>query len=127
MSTPTTTNVPATNADNAIKTVGNDIVDAVEAAIISDVPALALPVIKQIWEAFFTWISGYFIRAAETGATFIIIDHEVSGEETSLSEALKALIAAEKTGDQSAIQTAIENYAKAQSALINDNGSATAS
>jgi hypothetical protein len=127
MTSPTTTNAPATNTDNTIKTVGDDIIQIVEDAILSDVPALGFPVLKQIWEALFTWISGYFIRAAETGATFIIIDHEVSGEETSLSQALQALIAAEKTGDQNAIKTAIENYAKAQSALINDNGSATAS
>jgi hypothetical protein len=124
MSTPSTTNTAAKDADTAIKVVDGGIVSVVEGLILADVPGLAIPVVKQIWEALFTWIAGYFTRAAETGATFIIIDYQTHGEVSNVSKALAAVIAAEKTGDAAAINAAIQNYANAQTNLIHDDGSA---
>jgi hypothetical protein len=121
---PTTTNTKSATTDTAIKAVDSGIVSVVEGLILADVPALALPVIKQIWESLFMWIAGYFTRAAETGATFLIIDYQTGAEVSLMSKALAALVAAEKTGDATAIQAAILQYAQAQSSLVNSDGSA---
>ena len=123
MSNPSTTNSTATVVDGVIGSVGGTIVTVVEGMIIADVPALGFPVLKQIWEALFNWIASYFILAAKEGATFFVIDVQVDQEESSMTDALKALIAAEKTGDKDAIQKAIAAYAKAHSALVHDDGS----
>lgn len=121
---PTTTNASATLINKIIAALANTGVQAVEALIIVDVPFLGLPGIKQIWEYLFGWVASYFIKAAQNGATFLVIDLQVGSEEASLSVALKNLIVAEKTGDPNAIKIAIQAYADAQSALIHDNGSA---
>lgn len=125
MNAPTTTNQTANTVNDVVSVAGNTIVSVVEAMIIADVPALGFPVIKQIWEAFFSWIAAYFIRAAETGATFGVIDAQVATEVTTLSTALGALILAEKIGDAAQIKAAIQNYANAQSTLTHDDGSAS--
>jgi len=122
-STPVPVNPVATGVSTAIGTVGGDIVSVTESMIVADSPWLGFPVLKQLWEALFAWIVGYFIKAAQTGATFAIIDVQVSSEESGMSKALAALYAAEKTGEKNAIQTAIQNYANAQSALVHDDGS----
>lgn len=124
--TPTTVNGVATGIDSVIKAGGGILVSVVETAIIADVPWLGLPVIKQIWEALFSWICGYFIRAAEDGATFAVIDIQTGSEVSGVSSALAALVAAEKTGDASAIKKAIQDYANAQSSLVHSDGSAPA-
>lgn len=126
MSDPTTINTTATAIDTGIADAGSAVVNAVEGMILADVPFLALPVVKTLWEAFFNWIAGYFIKAAETGATFAVIDVQTGSESGALSKALQTLIQAEKTGDANAIQAAIKNYADAQSALIHSDGSAHA-
>ena len=94
--------------------------------ILSDVPWLGFPGLKQIWEALFGWIAGYFIKAAENGAAFVIMDLQIDNEKSRISTALAAIVVAEKSGDKNAIQTAIRNYAAAQSALVHDDGSAPA-
>lgn len=122
---PTTTNTTANNVNTGISVAGNTIVNLVEGMITADVPWLGLPGIKQIWEGLFNWIAGYFIKAAQTGATFTVIDVQVGQEQTAMSKALAALLAAEKIGDPNAIKQAIKDYAAAQSSLIHDDGSAT--
>lgn len=125
-STPTTTNTAATLVKQLLSGLENSILGVVYAAIIVDVPWLGWPVIKQLWTGLFSWIAGYFLEAAQNGATFALIDAQVGGEETTLSSALKELIAAEKSGDAAAIKKAISDYANAQSALVHDDGSAPA-
>lgn len=126
-SEPTTVNTTAQAVNTGISITGNAIVSVVQAMILVDVPALGFPVFKQLWEALFNWIAGYFIRAAQNGATFEIIDAQVASEETNLSGALTNLIAAEKTGDSDAVKKAIQAYADAHSALVHSDGSASAS
>ena len=92
--------------------------------MIADYPFLGFPIIKQLWEGILALIGGYFSRALQTGATFIVIDHQVNTEESNLTKALAALIAAQKSGDPVAIQKAIKDYANAHSALIHSDGSA---
>ena len=125
MGEPTTTNKTATTVDTIIKAGESAIVQVAENLIIADLPWMNIPVWKQIWEGILSWFATYLAKAAETGATFAVIDVQVGGEESAMSQALSELVAAEKTGDQNAIQSAIKNYQLAQSALVNDNGSAT--
>lgn len=126
MSNPTTTNSTASTVDSALSNIGNTGVATVEAMILSDVPWLGFPGLKQIWEALFGWIAGYFIKAAENGAAFVIMDLQIDNEKSRISTALAAIVVAEKSGDKNAIQIAIRNYAAAQSALVHDDGSAPA-
>jgi hypothetical protein len=100
------------------------LVDLAESMAIAADPWLGLPGIKQIWEALFQYFANLFTRASQTGATFLIIDSQVSSEQRTLSTALIALQAAELSGDATRIQKAIQNYANANSAEIRDDGSA---
>lgn len=118
------TNSTASAVNTVISDVGQGIVSIVENLILVDFPFLALPIIKPIWEVIFQYIAGRFTEAAQDGATFAIIDHQVSSEETALTKALNNLIAAQKLGDDVAIQKAIQAYADAHSALIHSDGSA---
>ena len=120
-------NSTATQVDTVISTVAQSLVSGVEKLIIADVPTLGLPVISTLWETLFNWISGYFIKLLETGSTFIVIDLQVDAEEVGVSQTLAALIAAEKGGNPSVIQAAIQAYANSQSALIHNDGSAAPS
>ena len=119
------TNQTAQAVDNAIQSGASSIVSLTESMIIADVPFLGAPIIKQIWEALFGWIAGYFEKAAATGATFAVIDLQVDTEVSSVSVALQNLIAAEKTNNPVLIQRAVAAYAKANSNLINSDGSAS--
>lgn len=120
---PTTENKTAGRIARAIKNLGNAGVKAVEALIIADVPWLAWPGIKQTWQLLLGWVAGYFLTALQNGATFTVIDTQVGGQLDALSVALRALIAAQKTGDAVAIKKAIQDYADAHSALIHSDGS----
>lgn len=123
---PTNVNGTATTVNKIISAMDNAGVQVVEAMIIADVPFLGWPGIKQIWEGFFAWIASYFIKAEENGATFAVIDIQVGSEESGISKALAAVIAAEKSGDKDAIAKAIQDYQSAQSALVHNDGSAPA-
>jgi hypothetical protein len=124
MTDPTTSNKDAVTADEILSVLKNSGVAAVETLIVADVPILGVPVIKQLWELFFSWIATYFIKVAQTGTTFAIIDVQVATETMGISAALAQVVAAEKTGDAAQIQAAIQNYANAQSMLTHDDGSA---
>ena len=126
MSAPTTDNKVAGTVNKIIKAGENAAVDSVEALIVADVPALGFPVLKQLWQALFGWIAAYFVKIAETGVTFVVIDLQVGHEESKMSAALAALVAAEKTGNADEIKKAIAVYAEAQSALVHSDGSSTA-
>lgn len=100
------------------------IVLVAESLAIAAAPWLNTPGIKQIWQAAFEWIADKFTKAAELGATFTIIDLQIGAEQTALTRALAALVAAQKSGDKDAIRKAIQDYADAHSALIHFDGSA---
>lgn len=104
----------------------NAAASAAEKALETSYPWLAFPVVKQIFEFGFSFVAGKISDALQNEATFQVIDTQVGSEETGISQALANLIAAEKTGNAQAIQAAITAYQQAQSALINDNGSASA-
>lgn len=131
-SPPTTTNPTATTVNQTI----NDIVGiaeqtaitAAETALDTAAPIFALPVIKQASDLAIEEIVKYVGNdvniSLQNIGTFIVIDTQVAGEESGISQALAALMVAEKSGDPNAIKQAIQNYANAQSALTHDDGSA---
>ena len=125
MSDPTTSNSAAGTVDTIIADVNTAGVQLVEKLAIADVPFLGFPIIKQIFQFALGWLDGYISKAIQLGATFGIIDIQVGAEKNALSQALLNVIAAEKTGDAAQIKAAIQAYANAQSALVNDDGSAT--
>jgi hypothetical protein len=122
---PMSTNSTATTADVIIQNANSAIIQLVMTLAIADQPWLGWPVIKTVFSLALGWVDGYLSKAEQTGATFLIIDTQVSSEETAISRAIAAVSAAQKTGDKNALQKAIQDYANAQSALINNNGSAT--
>lgn len=124
MSGPTTVNSTATEADSVIKSIEAALVPVVEGILISQAPVLGLPVIKTIAALIESALMDKIATFIEEGVTFKIIDSQVGGEESSLSAALSNLIAAEKSNNQAAIRIAIQAYQAAQSALVNDDGSA---
>lgn len=126
MSDPTTTNKIADIVNRAIRTLGDTSVQTVQNLIIADIPELGLPFVKQLWEIPFGLIASYFIKFAENGGTFVVIDMQTGAEKIGISKALAEIIAAEKSGDKNAIAKAIVDYQKAQSALVHDDGSAPA-
>lgn len=124
---PLPTNSTATNVNSGISETFSVIESVAEALIIADVPILGAPVFKQIWELIFTFIMGYVSKAVQQTSTDLIIDSQVSSEQSGLSKALTALVAAEKGGNPDEIKQAIQNYANANSAIFKLDGSATPS
>lgn len=121
---PTTTNQTASAINSGISTGVNIAETVAEDLFFADFPLLNIPVIKQLCKIPFIIVGSYISKAVQGGATFIVIDVQVGAEESKMSKALAALIAAEKTGDQNVIKKAIQDYANAQSALTHDDGSA---
>lgn len=124
MSDPLPTN-PIAAEINRVVAAGNSAgVQLVETLAIADQPWLGYPVIKQLFGYLLSWIDGYLSKAEQAGATFIVIDTQVSIEQSAMSEAVAGLLAAQKSGDENAIKAAIQVYASAQSALVRFDGSA---
>lgn len=96
----------------------------VEAAVIAVCPELGIPVVKQIVAEFEHLAEDKLAKLAETGATFVIIDFQAANENTRLGRAMAALAVAIRSGDPAAIAAAKKEYDDAQSALVNDDGSA---
>lgn len=117
-------NKAASEAAGLVDETSSLILEITEGLIIADFPFLGYPGLKQLWEGFFEWFSGYLQIAAKKAVVSVVIDEQVHSEVGNLSEALAALIAAEKSGDKNAIQIAVQNYADAHSLLVNDDGSA---
>lgn len=128
---------PTNPTATTVNTVINDVVQAAEntaaqaaeAALDAAVPFFAAPVIKQVTDFTIEEIIGYVGGKISVGlqqvGTFIVIDTQVAGEKSGISQALANLMLAEKSGDPAKIQEAINAYQKAQSALVNADGSAT--
>jgi len=122
--TPTTVNPIASAVNSGIAAAVKAGETQVEALILADAPWAGLPVIKQLLEALIGYIGGKFSEVLQGVGTFTVIDVQVGHEKSAISQALADLVAAEKSGDQNAIQLAIQAYANAQSALVGDDGSA---
>lgn len=120
---PLPTNPAADQANKIIKAIENVLVPIAENAIIAAVPTLGLPVVKQITEAIETALADKLTQLAETGVTFTIIDIQTGRENSAMSDAVKKLLAAQRSGDPNAIAQAQADFEKAQDALVHDDGS----
>lgn len=120
---PQTTNTEASLVDSIIQDINTTGVQIVEKLAEADVPALALPVIKQVFEFVLGFIDLYISKAEQMGATFAVIDGQIYSEQNGMTKALASVMSAEKGGDPNAIKQAIQNYANAQSALVHFDGS----
>jgi hypothetical protein len=128
---PTTTNTTAAGVDSAISaavTAAEGLVDtAAETALDTAVPFFAVPVVKQVTDFVIEDVvrdlgDDVSISLQQVG-TFVVIDTQVSGEKSGISQALANLMIAEKSGNAQQIQAAIAAYQESQSALQNDDGS----
>jgi hypothetical protein len=126
MELPTETNITATVVDDVIVDGEKGTVDAVEALAIADVPELALPVVKPLFEGFLNWLGGIFAKVLERKSTAVVVDAQVKKEESALSLARAALVATEaaQTQDPAALAECEKEEIDAATALGHSDGSA---
>ena len=122
-SEPTTTDSTAAIVSQTVTDIFGAAVTAAETAIIAAQPWLGLPVIKQLWEALFSYIVGKISGALGTGAGFLVIDLQTYTEVTNAASAIQALQAAQTSGDSNAITQARAQADAAAAALLHYNGS----
>ena len=122
-SEPTTTDSTASIVSQTVTDIFGAAVTAAETAIIADQPWLGLPVIKQLWEALFSYIVGKISGALGTAAGFLVIDLQTYTEVTNAASAIQALQAAQTSGDSNAITQARAQADAAAAALLHYNGS----
>ena len=116
-------NKAAQTANSIIKGIEQVVEPLIQAAIITAVPELGLPVIKQITGEIEKIIEDKLTVCLETGADFIIIDMQTSGENNTLVSARAAYIKALQSNDPNTIAVARRTYDEAQSAVAQDDGS----
>ncbi len=121
---PAPVNKAATVADTVIKTVNQVVTGAVETALQTYVPALGLPVVKQVIDYVLEDMDDKLSKFEQTGVTFLIIDGQVASERGSVADQLAAIRAAEASGNALLLQAAVAHFAAANSSLVHDDGSA---
>lgn len=127
---------PTNQAAETVNEVVSKVVDAaddlaaksIETTVEASMPFFSLPVIRQLTDALIEDLIGLIGKDISVSlqqiGTFMVIDTQVNGEKTGVSQALANIMIAEKSGDQNAISKAIGAYQKAQSALVNSDGAA---
>lgn len=119
-----TTNVPEQIGATVVSDIQQMADTAIDAYAEAQAPVLAVPIIKQIFEYLVSWITTPLTTIFGTLLSWGVIDTEIFLEKLGVSNALKALIAAEKTGNPDAIAKALKDFQAANSALDNSDGSA---
>lgn len=123
---PLPVNQAATQAAALTKQLEDILVPIAENAIIAACPTLGLPVVKQITQAIEVAIADKITALIETGVVIpLVIDTQIGIEKINMAADQKALVAALKSGDQNAINTALANFQKSHGALVNSDGTAT--
>lgn len=116
---------PIEKTIDAVASAGTTVAEVlVEKSAEAEVPALATPGLKQIFESFVNWLFGLAGKTGQLALTFTINRAQANSEQTALDVANKAVIAALATGDSNAIASAEANFQKAQSAAANSGGTA---
>lgn len=127
MADPTTNNKAAGVINDILKNiVEGTSVDAIEAAVIIEVPWLGLPFIKQLFEFILSKVASYFYISAANAATKIVIDVQVNLEKSSVISSFQNLQMAVASGDKDAIDKASDDLDKVYGNLIHYDGSAPA-
>lgn len=123
---PTTTNQTATDADKVIHGLIFDVaVQAAEAEIISAVPLMGAPVIKQIDEEILKLVAEKIYQKLALGVNFVIIDSQTGAEAASANAAREELKKAINGGDADAISQATKDFMASFGKLVHADGSAT--
>lgn len=125
MSIPTTTNKTVDEVNELLKEVENVCVPLIENAIIAAVPALGLPIVKQLSEEIEQILANYLTKWAEEQADFTVIDLQTGNEQSKVSIDIKNIQADEASGNTTQLTKDETQYAKDQSALANDDGAGT--
>lgn len=122
---PFPTNKTATVVNKGIDGIFKVAVQAVEAGLIVEVPVLANPIAQKIDNAIIEFVADRLYQQFAQWVTFEIIDFQVGHEINDQKKALIALKSAQKSGDQNAIQKALQDFATATVKLTHIDGSAT--
>ena len=123
VSTPTTTNGAAQVGDTVVTGILNTAVDLGLKAIYVEVPFLAFPGLKQIFEMLVNWIVGFISKQLQLLVTFTVIDVQVGMEKSDFKKALDALKAAQAGGNKDDIAKALEAFQVAAQNLTHSDGS----
>lgn len=127
MADPTTDNQVAGVINDILKNVIEGAgVPVIEATMIADMPWLALPVVRQIFEYLLSKVAGYFYIEAAHAATKIVIDVQVNMEESAVINTFQTLQMAIASGDQDAIKKASDDLDGVYASLGHSDGSAPA-
>jgi hypothetical protein len=120
-----TTDTAAKIADTTINEIVSVELPVVETAIETAEPFLAWPVVKQFWEAVFSWLSKQIGNALGTFTGYIVVDAQKYFALQKAASAAAALVTAKQTGDVNAIETASQNVDAAVAPILHyvgDNG-----
>lgn len=126
-SIPTGTNSTAQTVGDIASGTVNVVETTVEKLAEADVPILAAPVVKTLFEMVVGWLFGYIARAFSLFGIQMTIIIQTGAEVSSDNKALAALVAAQKSGDPVAIQKALAAFQLAVQNLGHADGSATPS
>ena len=116
-------NKAAQLANSIIKGIEAALAPEIQAAIIAAVPALGIPIVKQLVDEIESLIEDKITVYLETGADFIIIDAETGTEDINVSAQQDALDRALASGDPAAIAAAKKALTDAEDSLTTDDGS----
>lgn len=95
---------------------------ALEAALESQAPFLAAPVVKQLFEAAIGYLAGKISVVEQDGIIQLVFNIEQSDALYNLSQSLIALQNAQKSGDQNAISQATQDAANKWASIIHFSG-----
>jgi hypothetical protein len=125
--TPTTVNKPAQSVANMINFAIYDVaVNVAEAAAISQVPFLGLPVIKQVFHFVLSKMAGLIYVPLATGSIFTVIKIQTDSQKKEYAEAEGKLRLANLSGDPEAIRKATDEFKKSFRRLVHYDGDAHA-
>lgn len=117
-----TTNQTAATVNQELTELLEDTIPAAENAIIAAEPWMATPVLKQIWQAALKYLIDMIAKLAGQGAGFVVLDIQKYNTLTKAADALTAIQAAQKSGDQNALDQANAQADAAADALLHYTG-----
>ena len=118
-----TADATAAGANRTVTTILNDAIPLAETALIAAYPPLAWPILKQIWEAIFSYFVGQLIGALGTVTGYVVMDVQKYMALTAAGNALAALDAAKKAGNTDAIEQASKDVDSAVTPILHFIGS----
>lgn len=119
-----TTNPVETGIDTVISNGTAGAEQAVDTAAEASQTWLAFPVVKQLFESLVSWIFGIASKTGQIAITFGINKIQTSSENAALQKAEQEVQTAIASGDQNALLKAEQDFQKADSAAVNNDGSA---